>query len=66
MLTEEQKLKPYLVDIRDMLIHGLTKEAELSGTDVASLLNINKSTVSRVLKRKPSTSVSQFIKKIRK
>jgi len=57
-----------LVEMRNIIIHA-TEELGLSGSDIAKVLSLDKSTVSRVLARKSevdSRQIEEFVNLIKK
>jgi predicted transcriptional regulator len=59
--------KPYLVDMRRRLAYNMHEIMGLRDVDIAFILGINRSSVSRILKaNKPSDQLVKVIKKIRK
>ena len=65
--TEETIDKPYLVDMRRRLAWNMNDIMGLRDVDIAFILGINRSSVSRILKaKKPADQLIKVIKKIRK
>jgi len=63
--AEKNRIKgAYLIEVRDAVLFFLHNDLGLSGSDVADILGINKSTVSRIIKtsEKPSGRIISNIK----
>jgi predicted transcriptional regulator len=66
----EEVFKPYLVEVRNLIITALKEDAGLDGSQIAFIMNINKGTVSRILRRGATVSIVvkkyvSFLKEIR-